>query len=123
MTDQNEILEFETHNAMSRVAMQIGVPLFVLIFHILALVICLFVGIYLFGWWGLSIPTPVVLSFFAIRIICALDDRALRRFRFVLRRQLMNKRYGRHLLLTPRYADWSKKNARHAIRKHFLTRE
>lgn len=123
MSDDNTILEFETHNAMSRVAMTVGVPLFVLIFHGLALLVSFFVGIYFFGWWGLIFPVLPLLSFFAVRIICALDDRALRRFKYSLRRRRLNRLYGRHLLFTPRYPDWSKKNARRIIRKNFLPGE
>ena len=123
MSDDDAVLEFETHNAMSRVAMTVGVPLFVLIFHGLAFIVCFFAGIYFLAWWGLLIPLPVILSFFGARIICALDDRALRRFKFSLRRRRLNSRYGRHLLLTPRNPDWSKKNARRVIRKSFLPGE
>ncbi|MEN4536651.1 VirB3 family type IV secretion system protein [Pantoea agglomerans] len=123
MSDDNSILEFETHNAMSRVAMTVGVPLFVLIFHGLAFVVCFFAGIYCFGWWGLIFPAIPLLSFLAIRIICALDDRALRRFKYSLRRRRLNHRYGRHLLITPRNPDWSKRNARRIIRKNFLPGE
>lgn len=123
MSDDNTILEFETHNAMSRVAMTVGVPLFVLIFHGLAFVVCFFTGIYFLGWWGLLLASIPVLSFFAVRIICALDDRALQRFKFSLRRRRLNRIYGRHLLITPRNPDWSKKNARRIIRKSFLPGE
>ncbi|PIJ49368.1 hypothetical protein BL250_12420 [Erwinia sp. OLTSP20] len=123
MSEDNTILEFETHNAMSRVAMSIGVPLFVLIFHGLAFLVCLFAGIYFLGWWGLLPPAFPLLSFFAARIICALDDRALRRFKYSLRRRRLNRLYGRHLLITPRNPDWSKKNARRIIRKNFLSGE
>ncbi|HIC1896481.1 TPA: VirB3 family type IV secretion system protein [Citrobacter freundii] len=123
MSDDNTILEFETHNAMSRVAMTVGVPLFVLIFHGLAFIVCFFAGIYFFGWWGLLPPIVPLLSFFAVRIICALDDRALRRFMFSLRRRRLNSLYGRHLLITPRNPDWSKLNARRIIRKNFLPGE
>lgn len=123
MSEDDSILEFETHNAMSRVAMTIGVPLFVLIFHGLAFITCFFVGIYFFEWWGLIFAIPPLLSFFAVRIICALDDRALRRFKFSLRRRRLNSMYGRHLLITPRNPDWSKKNARRIIRKNFLSGE
>ncbi|MBG6246650.1 hypothetical protein CS369_21600 (plasmid) [Candidatus Symbiopectobacterium sp. 'North America'] len=123
MSDDSTILEFETHNSMSRVAMTVGVPLFVLIFHGLAIILCFFAGIYFLGWWGLTLPILPLLSFFAVRIICALDDRALRRFKYSLRRRRLNRMYGRHLLITPRNPDWSKKNARRIIRKSFLPGE
>ncbi|UDJ88601.1 VirB3 family type IV secretion system protein [Erwinia amylovora] len=121
MSDENIRLSFDSHGGMNRVAMKWGVPYLLLIALAFFILVSLVAGIYFFGWFGLAAPVPFVLMLFAIKIMCALDDRALRRFRFVLRRRYLNKKYGRHLLLTPRNPEWSKKHARRVLQENILS--
>lgn len=120
MSEDEEALTFETHNAMSRVAMFCGIPLFPLIFLVIGLAVSLFAGIYFWGWWGLCPPVPFLLAMIGLRMICERDDKAMRRFFFHRRRYWMNWKYGRHLLITPRHAKWREKYARRIIKKHLL---
>ena len=121
MSDDNSTLSFDSHGGMNRVAMKWGVPYVLLIIMAFFILVSLAAGIYFFQWFGLIVPAPFVLLLFGIKILCALDDRALRRFRFVLRRRALNRRYGRHLLLTPRNPVWSKKHARRVFQENILS--
>lgn len=125
MSTEEEILdlEFETHNAMGRVAMFAGVPVFPLLFLIMGFAVTLFASIYLWGWWGLLPPVPFVLAVIGLRLICERDDKAMRRFWFQRLRSRLNHKYGRHLLITPRNPQWSIKHARRIIKKRILTGE
>ncbi|SHH68940.1 VirB3 family type IV secretion system protein [Pectobacterium carotovorum] len=119
--EQDEILEFDTHNAMSRVPMAWGVPVFALLFLAVGGLIATFAGVYLWGWWGFLAALPFILVIVGLRVICERDDKAFRRLRFYFRRQKMNRKYGRHLLITPRNIRWREKNARRVIQKRILT--
>lgn len=123
MSDENITLSFDTHNGMNRVAMKWGVPYLLLIVLIFLILVSLAAGIYFLRWFGLIVPVPFVLLLFGVKILCALDDRALRRFRFAMRRRSLNKTYGRHLLFTPRNPEWSKKNARRVFQENILSGE
>lgn len=123
MNDENSTLRFDTHGGLNRVAMKWGVPYVLLIIMAFFILVSLAAGIYFFQWYGLIFPAPFVLLLFGIRILCALDDRALRRMRFVLRRRLLNRKYGRHLLLTPRNPEWRKNHARRVFQENILSRE
>lgn len=123
MSDENIMLSFDTHNGMNRVAMKWGVPYLLLMVLIFLILVSLAAGIYFLRWFGLIAPVPFVLLLFGVKILCALDDRALRRFRFAMRRRSLNKTYGRHLLFTPRNPEWSKKNARRVFQENILSGE
>nr|WP_237747342.1 VirB3 family type IV secretion system protein [Salmonella enterica] len=86
---------------MSRVPNFAGVPVFALLFLSIGGVIGTFLSVYFWGWWGLLVALPFVLIILGLRIICERDDKAFRRLRFILRRRKMNRKYGRHLLITP----------------------
>ncbi|MBW3154198.1 VirB3 family type IV secretion system protein, partial [Salmonella enterica subsp. enterica serovar Javiana] len=102
MEQESEILKFETYKAMSRVPNFAGVPVFALLFLSIGGVIGTFLSVYFWGWWGLLVALPFVLIILGLRILCERDDKAFRRLRFILRRRKMNRKYGRHLLITPR---------------------
>lgn len=116
-----DTLVFDTHNAMSRVAMFCGVPLFPLIFLVIGFVASLFAGIYFLGWWGLVFPMPFLGAIIGMRMLCERDDKAIRRFFFHRRRGRLNKQYGRHLVITPRNSKWREKYVRRLVKKHIFT--
>lgn len=121
MDQENTVLEFKTHNAMSRVAMFAGVPVFALLFLVMGCCISTFVCVYIWKWWGFSVAVPFILIIAGLRIICERDDKAFRRMRFYLRRWKLNRKFGRHLLITPRNSRWRHKYARRVIQKRILT--
>ncbi|APV28425.1 hypothetical protein E2Y33_23350 [Salmonella enterica] len=121
--EKTETLKYDTHNAMGRVAMYWGIPVFPLIFLLMGVAISFFVGIYLWGWWGIATPSPFIIALLALRIITERDDKAMRRFFFTRRRKRMNRKFGRHLLITPRNPKWRETNERRAIKKRILTGE
>ncbi|EHO4880165.1 VirB3 family type IV secretion system protein [Escherichia coli] len=121
MGETNEILEFDTNNAMNRVAMFAGIPVFAFLFLVVIGCILTFSSVWMWGWWGFIVTIPFILAIVGLRIICERDDKAFRRFRFQLRRWKMNRKYGRHLLLTSRNPRWRDKYARRVIQKRILT--
>ncbi|PLO03108.1 hypothetical protein CWM94_00140 [Klebsiella pneumoniae] len=123
MMEEDQTLKFETHNGMARVAMFAGIPVFALLFLVVGGVISLFIGIYSFGWWGLTFALPAVLALIFLRLICQKDDKAFRRFWFWRRRKKLDRQYGRLLLLTPRHSAWRNKNARRSIQKRIIAGE
>lgn len=98
-----------------------GVPLFPLIFLVIGLVVGFFAGMYFFGWWGLGFSLPFLGAIIAMRMLCERDDKAIRRFFFHRRRCRMNKKYGRHLVITQRNSKWREKYVRRLVKKHILT--
>lgn len=123
MSEENIILKFDTHSGMNRVPMKWGVPFVLLVVLVFLIVVSLAAGIYFFGWYGALCSAPFAIVLAAIKLLCALDDRALIRLRFVYRRHRLNKKYGRHLLFTPRNPEWSKNHARRIFKQNLLTRE
>lgn len=123
MSEENVTLKYESFGGMNRVAMKWGVPYLLLLGLMFLIVVSLAAGVYLFRWFGLLFPLPFVGMLFGVKILCSLDDQALRRLRFTLRRRSLNRAYGRHLLFTPRNPEWSKKNARRKFRENILSRE
>lgn len=123
MSEENVKLKFESFGGMNRVAMKWGVPYLLLLLLAFLILVSLAAGVYLLGWFGLLFPLPFVGTLFGIKILCSLDDQALRRLRFTMRRRSLNKVYGRHLLFTPRNPEWSKKNARRKFRENILSGE
>jgi len=121
--EEDQILKFDTHNGMARVAMTAGIPVFALLFLLMGGVISLFVGVYMLGWGGLLFATPFILVLIVLRLICQKDDKAFRRCWFWWQRKTLDRRYGRLLLLTPRNSVWRIKNARRSIQKRIIAGE
>lgn len=121
--DLKENLEFDSHNGMSRVAMFWGVPVFPLLFCVMGFFISGVIGLTVFGWKGLFIPIPFVIFALFLRVISERDDKAMRRVMFIIRRWRYNRKYGRHLLITPRNPKWSKYNVHRQAKKRILAGE
>lgn len=113
-------LSFDSHNAMARVAMFCGIPLFPLIFLVIGAAVGLFSGVYFFGWWGLGFSFPFLGGICGMRMLCSRDDKAIRRYFFHRKRQRLNKAYGRHLVITPRTLQWREKYVRRLVKKNLL---
>jgi type IV secretory pathway VirB3-like protein len=123
MSQEDEDLKFDSHNGMSRVPMFWGIPVFPLIFCVLGTFITGVIGISVFGAKGLIFPLPFILLALFIRVISERDDKAMRRFIFSIRRWRRNRKYGRHLLITPRNPKWSVVNVQRQAKKRVLNGE
>lgn len=115
-----ETLKFDSHNGMSRVAMQWGIPVFPLIFCVMGFALTALVGLLVFGGWGILMAAPFVIFALFLRIISERDDKAMRRMFFSFRRWRRNRKYSRHLLITPRNSKWSRHNVQRQAKKRVL---
>lgn len=116
-------LEFDSLNGMNRVAMTWGIPVFILIFGVMGLLVSLLIGVLTLGWWGIAPAVPFAVFLLFIRVISERDDKAMRRYSFAVSRFLLNRKYGRHLLITPRNPNWSKHNVQRDAKKRILSGE
>ncbi|MBJ2293270.1 VirB3 family type IV secretion system protein [Pseudomonas sp. MF5691] len=101
-------LIFESYNAMSRPAMQWGIPIMPMVALLMGGLVCGVAGTVLLSWvWGLLFLAPFAGALAALRFICAVDAQYPRRLWWSWRRIRMNWRYGKRLLLTPFNPNWS----------------
>lgn len=103
-----EKLLYDSYNAMSRPAMQWGIPIMPMIGLVMGALLSFGLGTALISWgWGVVFAFPFAVSLMALRFMSSIDDRYLRRVRFAFRRLRLNLVYGKQLLLTPFNPKWS----------------
>lgn len=101
-------LNFESYNAMSRPAMQWGIPIMPMVALLMGGLLSGLAGTVLLSWvWGLLGMAPFAGALATLRFICAVDAQYPRRLWWSWRRIRLNWRYGKRLLLTPYNPNWS----------------
>lgn len=106
--DSLKKLMFESYNAMSRPAMQWGIPIMPMVGLLMGGLVSGVAGTALLSWvWGLLFVVPFLGSLAALRFLCAVDAQYPRRLWWSWRRIRLNWRYGKRLLLTSYNPNWS----------------
>lgn len=122
MSDKERLL-FDSYNAMSRPAMQWGIPIMPMIALVMGGLVIFGAVTAIFSWvWGLVIAFPFMVALLALRLITSIDDRYLRRVRFALRRMQLNMKHGKQLLLTPFNPKWSQYYGRRFSQQRYVSR-
>lgn len=119
MADKKKLL-FDSYNAMSRPAMQWGIPVMPMMGLLMGGLCGFGIGAALISWgWGVIFAFPFVVGLLALRLITAVDDRYFRRVRFAVQRIRLNFTYGKQLLLTPFNPKWSHYYGRRFSQKRY----
>jgi MFS family permease len=115
-------LIFESYNAMSRPAMQGGIPIMPLVGLLMGGLVCGVAGTALLSWvWGLLFVAPFAGALAALRFFCATDALYPRRLWRSWRRIRLNWKYGKRLLLTPFNPNWSQFYGKRFAQRRFYT--
>lgn len=85
-----------------------GMPIMPLVgLFLSALVFGVITAIAISALWGLAVATPFLSALAALRFFCEKDYNYPRRIWFGFKRLLMNRKFGKELLLTPHNPNWS----------------
>ncbi|EDX0932708.1 VirB3 family type IV secretion system protein [Enterobacter asburiae] len=76
-TDHELKTEYLTYNGFNRPALFVGIPLIPFIIGLTLLLVTFFIGVLVFGFYGLILPSLIIAALFSIKQMCADDPNAM----------------------------------------------